>query len=403
LGTEAMERFLISCVHSRCIMSDADAVGWIIFALYAIFIVVGGIFIFSPPANNPRSFLRQKEIACPGRKRVVLAGDSITHGHVGADYSAMLKRRLKKAGKVVDVINAGINSQLAWNVVQNVDDIVACNPDYVTILIGTNDVHSTLDPMNERSYMKQWKLPQVPDATWYRKNLEEAIGTLKDLTKAKVAVLSLPTIGEDPDDPAFKAGQSYSMIAKEVATKAGVAYLPICETMVERIKERPSPLRYDAKRQALMQIGQLLMHYHGIPYGWISRAFKLRFHVDFLHLNPSGAAMVADLVEKFVLGDSETHTAVLPRKIKRSGFLTRQIPAALRIDATTMLIPKHIDPEGLRMGFLMGMITMEGFKAICHLDEAMTLAAFSKKIGWDDAKSVEILRHLLEQDLISIV
>jgi lysophospholipase L1-like esterase len=306
-------------------------------------------------------------------------------------------------GKVVDVINAGINSQLAWNVLQNIDDIVACNPDYVTILIGTNDVHSTLDPINEKTYIKQWKLPQVPDAAWYRKNLEEVISTLKDLTKAKIAVFSLPTIGENPEDPAFKAGQSYSKIAKDVATTENVTYLPLCELMVEQVKERPSTMLYDARRQALMQIGQILLHYHGMPYSWISHAFKLRFHADFLHLNNTGATMIADLIEKFVLGDTESSTVVVPRKIKRSGFLTRQIPTNLRIDATTMLIPKHIDPEGLKMGYLMGMITMEGFKAICHLDEAMTLAAFAKKIGWDEAKAAAMMRHLLTQDLIHIV
>ncbi len=381
-------------------MSNADVIGWIVFALYATYFVTAAIYIFSPPAENPRSYLKQKEIACPGRKRVVLIGDSITHGHVGSDYAAMLKRRLKKSGKVMDIINAGINSQLAWNVVQNIDDIVACNPDYVTILIGTNDAHSTLDPANERSYIKQWKLPQAPDAAWYRKNLEEILSTLKDLTKARVAVLSLATIGENPADPAFKLGQTYSAIAKEVATKAGVTYLPLCEEMIARIKEHPSTMLYRAKRQSLMQVGQVLLHYHGVPYVWISGAFKLRFHVDNLHLNNAGAALVADLVEKFVLGDAVT--AVTPRKIKRSGFLNRQLPASLRIDATAMLVPKHIDPEGLRMGFLMGMITMEGFKAICHLDEAMTLAAFAKKIGWDEQKAATVMRHLLAQDLIGI-
>nr|MDO8083321.1 GDSL-type esterase/lipase family protein [Candidatus Sigynarchaeum springense] len=383
-------------------MSAAEIIVWIVIVVYAIFIVVGLIYILSPPANNPRSFLRQKEIACPGRKRIVIVGDSITHGHVGADYSALLRRRLNKAGKIVDVINAGINSRLAWNVLQNIDEIVACNPDYVTILIGTNDANSTLDPLNEKTYRKQWKLPRVPiDAAWYRKNLEEIIGTLKDLTKAKVAVLSLPTIGENPDDRGFKVGQSYSKIAKQVATEAGVAYLPLCEAMADRVKERPSLLQYDVKRQALMQYGQILLHYHGIPYSWISRAFKLRFHVDYLHLNNAGAAMVVDLIEKFVLGD-EVSRAVVPKKVKRIGFWTRKIAETVQITSSTTLVPKQIDPDGLKIGFLMGMITMEGFKAICHLDESMTLAAFAKKIGWDEAKSAAMMRHLLDQDLIGI-
>ncbi|MEX2682663.1 MAG: SGNH/GDSL hydrolase family protein [Candidatus Sigynarchaeota archaeon] len=383
-------------------MSTADIIGWIVLLLYASYVVICLTYILSPPANNPRSFLRQKEIACPGRKRIVLIGDSITHGHVGADYSTLLRRRLNNAGKVVDVINAGVNSQLAWNVLQNIDDIVACNPDYVTILIGTNDVNSTLDPINEKTYRRQWKLPQVPvDAAWYRKNLEEIIGTLKDLTKAKIAVLSLPTVGENPDDRGFQAGQAYSKIAKDIAKKANVAYLPLCETMTELVKEKPSVQHYTVKRQSLMQYGQILLHYHGIPYRWISRAFKLRFHVDFLHLNDAGASMVVDLIEKFVLGD-EISRAVVPKKIKRTGFLTRKVAETVQITSTTTLVPKQIDPDGLKIGFLMGMINMEGFKAICHLDEAMTLAAFAKKIGWDEAKSAAMMHRLLEQDLIGI-
>lgn len=280
---------------------DAVATYWTISAIYGTFIMIALAYVFSPPAHAPKSFLRRKEIASPDRKRIVLAGDSITHSHVGSDYSILLKRRLKKSGQVIDIINAGINSRLAWNVLQDIDDIVACNPDHITILIGTNDVHSTLDPLNEKMYIRQWKLPQVPDAAWYRKNLEDVIDKLKELTKARIAILSLPTIGENPEDPAFKAGQAYSIIAKEVATRAGVSYLPLYETMAERVKECPSPMLYSVKRQGVMQIVQILVHYHGIPYSWISRAFKLRFHVDFLHLNNAGAAMVAELIEKFVL------------------------------------------------------------------------------------------------------
>ncbi|NMC04639.1 MAG: hypothetical protein GYA24_05475 [Candidatus Lokiarchaeota archaeon] len=383
-------------------MADAVAIYWIASAIYGTFFMVAFAYIFSPPTNAPKFFLRHKEIACPGRKRIVLAGDSITHGHVGSDYSILLKRRLEKSGHVADIINAGINSRLAWNILQDIDDIVACNPDHVTILIGTNDVHSTLDPFNEKMYIKQWKLPQVPDAAWYRKNIEEIISTLKDLTKARIAILSLPTIGENPDDPAFQAGQSYSRIAKEVATSTGVTYLPLCEMMTARVKERPSKTRYSARRQYTMQLVQMFLHYHGVPYSWISRAFKFRFHVDFLHLNNAGARMVAELIEKFVLGDGMVTAAVAPRKIKRSGFLVRQIPASISVDATTTLVPKHLDPEGIRMGFLMGMISVDGFKAICHLDEPMTLASFAKKIGWDEAKATSMARHLLEQDLIGI-
>ncbi len=377
-------------------------VGWFVLVVYVIYFVIAGLYLISPPASNPLSFLKHKEITCPGRKRIVVIGDSITHGHASQDYVKILKQRLRKAGKIMDVINAGINSQLAWNIVQKIDQVVECNPDFVTILIGTNDANSTLDPINLRNYMMQWKLPQVPDEAWYKQNLEEIVSTLKDLTNAKIAILSLPAIGENPDDAAFKVGQRYSLIAKDVATRAGIAYLPLCEAMVARIKENPSKMMYKVQLQGLMQAGQLLLHYHGIPYSWISKLFKLKFHVDYLHLNRVGASMVVDLIEGFIHGNAPVHEQVKPRKLKYKGLLAQELPDSLRLDATTVLVPKYIDQEGLKIGFIMGMVTRDDFKALCHIDEAMTLDAFAGKIGWDREKAESVARHLLRQKLLGI-
>ncbi len=66
---------------------------------------------------------------------VVCCGDSITHGHIGYDWVGNLRKN--DDSKIY--INAGINADLTWNLNQRIDDIIKHTPDYVTILIGTND------------------------------------------------------------------------------------------------------------------------------------------------------------------------------------------------------------------------------------------------------------------------
>ncbi|MGY4857374.1 SGNH/GDSL hydrolase family protein [Cryobacterium sp. AP23] len=69
---------------------------------------------------------------------VVCAGDSITHGFMSASCLSLLQDRLGADG--YEFVNAGINSDLAWNLLQRLDAIIACQLEVVTILIGTNDV-----------------------------------------------------------------------------------------------------------------------------------------------------------------------------------------------------------------------------------------------------------------------
>ena len=377
---------------------------WTIFIAYLTYFFSAVVVLLSLPRNSPRAFLRNKEIACPGRKRIVLIGDSITHGNVSVNYVQMLGERLrKKDGKLFDIINAGINSDFAWNIVQRLDDIIACAPDFITILIGTNDANVTLNPPTAALDIKSKKLPQFPTADWFRANLEEILSTLKDLTKAKIGVFSLPTIGEDPASTEFKKGQEYSNIIKDIAEQTGVEYLPLCETMSEFLKEHPSKPKFTYAHCAITLILQVLLHYHGASYGWLSKHLTgFQLHADFLHLNKQGATMVVDLIEKFVLGDAEIVPPHKPRKLKTKGILVRNIVEDVAMTSTTMLIPKRINNEGLKTAFLLGLVSMDGYKLLCHLDEEMTFDTLVEKLAWTKEKANAVIQHLLNEGLIDV-
>lgn len=252
------------------------------------------------PDNSPANFLEGKSVKSES-KIIVCIGDSITHGRVSYNYVDLLSQRLGSRGYTL--INAGINSELAYNVLQRLDEVIRCEPDFITILIGTNDANASLSEANSLRAVKNMKLPKKPTAEWFRENLSGICTQLKSKTTAKIALLSLPPIGEDLRDAAYTRTTSYSTIIREVALREGVAYLPLHETVTDYLKEqkhRPG-LTYDKKWRSVMYKGIFLHILLGKSFDKISSSNGFLIVTDFLHLNSRGAEMVADLIEGFVI------------------------------------------------------------------------------------------------------
>ncbi|HUN54979.1 MAG TPA: SGNH/GDSL hydrolase family protein [Smithella sp.] len=249
------------------------------------------------PVNDPIAFVQQGHDA--KKKVLVCIGDSLTHGTVSVSYVDMLSSRLSNRGIVV--INAGINSQLAYNVTKRLDAIVACRPDYITILIGSNDAVASLSPYSSRRYIRQMKLPQPPTLKWYRENLLEICRELSCRTHAKIALISLPPIGERFDHPAFAASEAYSRVIRDVALSERLTYLPLHENMTAFLRARnPHPLYAFRDDKLLMYIAIARHFLLRQSYDDISRTNGFVLLTDHLHLNSTGAGMVADLIENFV-------------------------------------------------------------------------------------------------------
>lgn len=252
------------------------------------------------PSNNPEEFLRTQS---PSNKRavVVCIGDSITHGAVSANYVDMLEERLPKDRYAM--VNAGINGEFAYNVLQRLDAIIKIKPAYVTVLIGTNDAAATLSEEDMKQMMKEMKLPRPPDAAWYRENLSLICARLKKESNAKIALLSLPVIGEDPGHTGFARSREYSAIIKGIAAKEGLAYLPLNETMTAHLKQHPSSPRYGYEKSMYVMYRSIALHC-GFGRSWddVSASNGFTLLSDFLHLSDRGAAMTAQLIEGFVRG-----------------------------------------------------------------------------------------------------
>ncbi|OLS29829.1 MAG: hypothetical protein ThorAB25_14020 [Candidatus Thorarchaeota archaeon AB_25] len=279
----------------------------IIFTLFmvVILLLVGGAFYQSMilPSNTPSKYLRQQTQSNVHKSVVVFMGDSITHGTIGVNYVDMVENQLE--GEQFEIINAGINSELAWNILQRVDEIIQCEPDIVTVLIGTNDANATLSEDTMKSYVRRMMLPREPDSDWFRASLISLVKELKTKTNAKIALLSIPTIGEDSNHPAFFRSSEYSIIVQDVAKELNVTYLPLHERMVEFLQETPGRATYPYEKYYIAIFKGIINRYL-LRKSWdeIARRSGFSLHVDYLHLNTAGARMIADLICGFIQSTS---------------------------------------------------------------------------------------------------
>lgn len=282
---------MISKVLATILILIAGAVGFVLYVSHAA---------QKLPENNPARYL-EKKISSGARKVIVCVGDSITHGRVSTNYVDILSERL--APKGFELVNAGINSQLAYNVGLRLDEIVKCKPAYITILIGTNDANATLSESSKERLIKQQKLPQTPDPEWYRENLVKICKELKKRTTARIALLSLPPIGEELDHRAYKRAADYSRTIHEVARQQGLTYIPLHEIATEYLRRNPHrpQITYDDDSRVLLY-KSLIRHYlFRQSFDEIAEANGNLLLIDVLHPNSRGAGMIADLIEQFVM------------------------------------------------------------------------------------------------------
>jgi len=246
----------------------------------------------TPPQNSPASYISKP---LNTKKVIVNIGDSITHGVVSQNYSQMIDHEM--SGRGYEIVNAGINSDLAYSVVQRIDEIVACRPAVATILIGTNDVISTFGG-RIKSYWKFKRLPknQNTSLTFYVDSVSKIIQELKKVPGVKIFIYSLPVLGEDLGSPYNEKVKAYSDAIRGLSVREGLIYLPLNEAMREHLTSSPSIGALEFGNERIATVLGLIKHkLLGHSWNRISTSNKLQLTTDTVHLNELGAKMVADL------------------------------------------------------------------------------------------------------------
>jgi lysophospholipase L1-like esterase len=246
------------------------------------------------PENYPNPQNRQQIDA--SKKVLVCFGDSNTHGNVSYNWVNDLSSQLTD----YQVFNAGINSDLTYTLLQRIDDVIACKPNFITILIGTNDVNSTMGKIMEKRYQDLGRVSKdiSPNFEDFKKNYIEIICLLKAKTQAKIAVMSLPVLGEDLAHEANQKADKYSEFVKQLATDEQLIYLPVREKQKEFLQNNPQPLKHTFE-ETYKLLNFSVINYYLLGKNWDEISTKHGFQLtpDNLHQNSIAGGMIRDLVK----------------------------------------------------------------------------------------------------------
>jgi lysophospholipase L1-like esterase len=181
---------------------------------------------------------------------VACLGASHTEAKANGSYNWIGDLQSRPQNVSIRFVNLGVGGDLAYSALKRLPQVIQCRPNKVVVLIGTNDVVTTIF-QNARRFLGTWKrLPQEPSPKWYEENLRQIVRRLNNETTAHVALCSLAVIGEDPesmDTPQREVNkriEEYSAIVKRIAHEESASYIPFYERMHEQIVDllaAPSP------------------------------------------------------------------------------------------------------------------------------------------------------------------
>ena len=248
------------------------------------------------PKMSADSFVRDIN---DNRPIVLCCGDSITHGHIGYDWVGSLREN--DSSKIY--VNAGVNGDLAWNLNQRLEDALKCNPDYITILIGTNDAMGSEKIKSiQEAYVINKELPQLPSIDWYEKELESMIQYMQSNSNAKIAISTLPWVGEHDSHSIMDVVRNHNVIIKNIAEKYNLTLIDLFDHLSHIIGNNSSSAPYVTTQwRTIRIIRAVILHY---VFGWnwekIGKKYGLKTMCDHIHLNENGGIILENLIEEFL-------------------------------------------------------------------------------------------------------
>lgn len=276
-----------------------------------------------PPHNGPHEFVRDESSSRWGKrddndvKVLVCLGDSLTHGACSANWVDSVTNHYLKAQpkqpKLL-VVNAGQNSICTHTILkERVDHVIDCKPDFIFVMIGTNDVMAMYRQDWAKDKIRLWNLPEIPTEEITIRNLTDIVRRLLDDTNAKVALATLPPMGEDIHCAANQLVQKINRciihdIQRDFRTEKRFSVVDINGTLWTKInRNSPRNRKYFHSVDNFLQYAVLFGFFHcvfGVRWEVLSGVFTGNVVLlESLHLNEVGGAVVRDkVVEWLIMG-----------------------------------------------------------------------------------------------------
>jgi lysophospholipase L1-like esterase len=223
--------------------------------------------------------------------QLICFGDSITQGRIGSSYVDMLRIALPG----VDVVNRGIDGDTTYNLLTRIDrDVIAHQPDLVSVMIGLNDFGTAYgEPISRFYYRTAKKVPVAIDIPAF-----EAFyaGIIQRLQHAGIPVVlfTQTTIDEIPDTPAQALLDGYVHVVYRLAAKYHLPVIDVRAAFVAAMRNDPR----NGPKYHLLQVArdEWNIQRGATTYAQITDERGFNLVVDGVHLSEAGARLVAQTV-----------------------------------------------------------------------------------------------------------
>lgn len=234
------------------------------------------------------------------RPRIVCFGDSITRGIPGSSYVAYLPSHLQAE-------NHGLGGDTLNGMSKRVDAYLKLHtPDHAVLQIGTNDIlHPYL-----RGRSMRWK--SVVQRTIEGKGIpivepeaftERLAGLIEQLLPCRVSVVSIPCIGEVLLSDLNLKVDAYNRQISACCRTFGIPFIDFNSTQKQTLSARevcsplvlhphPSYVVLDILSTSVFPLGS-----------WLSERRNLSLTIDGVHLNETGAGILAQMVQEQAFPD----------------------------------------------------------------------------------------------------
>lgn len=267
------------------------------------------------PDNNPSAFSSWARTRDHRRPVLLCLGDSLMHGNCSASITPEIPVKLCAAlglptpdygvtfSDPVWIVNAGQNSITSHTILhERLNTALNVYPDYILIMIGTNDLRAMYSPRECKVVMRHNELPEAPSMHVLERNITGIIHFIREASpKVEIGLCTLPPMGEDLQSASNKLVREANALIERVAVAAGekVTLIPVfaeLESVLEKQRKRWSmPFDYWLIAAALLNP---MFHLMTMVATWNLLSKPLGFVVlaDGLHLNERGRDVVVDLV-----------------------------------------------------------------------------------------------------------
>lgn len=228
---------------------------------------------------------------------VVFLGASIVKGRASVDFVDIVRHEYPD----LEIVNAGENGNTARDVLERLEFVIQVRPKVVIILVGTNDVQAALNPNGSLASSQRKAHGSDPTPESYAQTLTKIVTQLQVTTGCKIALCSLPPLGQDLPDAANEMVRTFNNEIERVAQDNGATYLDVYAVMAQVLANAgvASTKPFTGKWQPSMR--SLTQHFViGKSYDQIADAEGLLLSPDYVHLNTRGAQIVAELAEGYL-------------------------------------------------------------------------------------------------------